>query len=80
MIYSTGIILFVLTTPHVFDRLPRFLADSLNYLGKRSYLIFLSHTLALRLLFGIITGEPAWTVWLTAAGLLAGGCLVSKRL
>jgi peptidoglycan/LPS O-acetylase OafA/YrhL len=76
--YSSGFIIWGLTrsslkTPAILRTLYR----SITKAGQHSYLIFLAHTLALRILFGLVWKPIPLTAWLLGTGLLIAGVVIS---
>ena len=80
LLFSLGIIGLFLSDESMWRKLPAKLSSWFNNLGRDSYLIFLSHTLVLRLLFSALQGNVSWLIWLSLAGLFAGSWYVSQRL
>ncbi|OGV93617.1 hypothetical protein A3B57_00535 [Microgenomates group bacterium RIFCSPLOWO2_01_FULL_47_10] len=52
----------------------------LVWLGERSYVIFLAHTMGLRLLYGLFTGVPSFSMWMVIAGIWGATVWFSFRL
>ncbi len=79
-LYATAVILAVIIYGPVMLKTTKRNFKILQMIGRHSYLIYLSHTLALRIMEGVVTSGPR-TSTLTMAGVLfVTGTIVSGKL
>lgn len=79
-IYSTGLIaILIIYGKKIFDR-QTLKTPILASIGRHSYLIYLSHTLLLRILEGVFTGKPRMSTIALGTALFSTGVFLSKHL
>lgn len=73
LLYSSGVVCMLLFFRLNLLKLPNFLLKSLGFLGRQSFLIYLCHTLVLRIVFGYFNQDTTTYSLLVATGLLVVG-------
>lgn len=82
IVFGTSAIITLITVRRVFELLPSLLGKVLQWCGAQSYLLFLSHTLLLRLYFSrkdILAGELSWIEWGAALGIWIVAFVISLK-
>ncbi len=80
IIYATGATLILIFYSRKIFTKKIFKYDFLKLIGKYSYIIYLSHTLLLRILQGIITGTPRLSTIAIGTVLFSTGVVISKGI
>lgn len=77
LIYSTGVIGLTLFTACKLKNVRGFFLKGLSFLGRQSYIIYLSHTIWLRIIFGFINQEISPDILIFSTLVTVGGTWLS---
>ncbi len=79
LIYSTGVISVTLIYGRQLTKFIQSVRTALLFIGKHSYTIYLSHTLALRIIESVLTQDQPWLTLFAATVLLLGGITLGNK-